>query len=63
MNNIDRQTFHEGLNAFTTHKQVWQRIVEHGKPMPITIESIKILHPDFMRGIYVCESFFPPQFV
>ncbi|MDZ4217453.1 MAG: hypothetical protein U1D70_00295 [Methylobacter sp.] len=35
---MDRQTFLEGFNAFITHKQLWQKIVEHGEPMPITVE-------------------------
>jgi fido (protein-threonine AMPylation protein) len=56
--NMDRQTFHEGFNAFMTHKQLWQRIVEHGEPMPITVENIKALHVDFMRGVYDNAGFF-----
>jgi len=36
--NMDRQTFLKGFNAFITHKQLWQKIVEHGEPMPITVE-------------------------
>ena len=56
--NMDRQTFHEGFNTFITHKQLWQRIVERGEPMPITVESIKTLHADFMRGIYEWAGFF-----
>lgn len=60
--NMDRQTFLEGFNAFITHKQLWQKIVGHGEPMPITVESIKTLHADFMRGIYDNAGFFPPRF-
>ncbi|MDI1232170.1 MAG: Fic family protein [Methylobacter sp.] len=56
--NMDRQTFLEGFNAFMTHKQLWQRIVEHSEPMPITVENIKTLHADFMRGIYDNAGFF-----
>ena len=56
--NMDRQTFFEGFNAFITHKQLWQKIVEHGEPMPITVESIKTLHADFMRGIHDDAGFF-----
>ncbi|MEI6334939.1 MAG: Fic family protein [Methylococcaceae bacterium] len=59
--NMDRQTFHEGFNTFITHKQLWQRIVEHSEPMPITVESIKTLHADFMRGIYENAGFFSTQ--
>jgi len=50
--NMNRQTFHEGFNAYITNRQIWQRIVERGEPMQITEESIKILHADFMRGIF-----------
>ena len=56
--NMDKQTFHEGFNTFMTHKQLWQRIVEHGEPLPITVENIKTLHIDFMRGIYDNAGFF-----
>ncbi len=56
--NMDRQTFLEGFNAFITHKQLWQRIVEHGEPMPMTVESIKTLHADFIRGVYENAGFF-----
>lgn len=56
--NMDKQTFHEGFNTFITHKQLWQRIVEHGEPMSITVENIKALHADFMRGIYENAGFF-----
>ena len=48
----------EGFNAFMTHKQLWQRIVEHGETMPITVENIKTLHVDFMRGVYDNAGFF-----
>ena len=56
--NMDRQTFHEGFNTFITHKQLWQRIVEHSEPMPITVDNIKALHADFMRGVYDNAGFF-----
>ena len=56
--NIDRQTFLEGFNAFMTHKQLWQKIVEHGEPMPITEQNIKTLHADFMRGVYDNAGFY-----
>lgn len=49
--NMNRQTFHEGFNTFMVHRELWQRIVEHGELMPISEESIKNLHADFMRGI------------
>ncbi len=56
--NMSRQTFHEGFNAFMTHRQLWQRIIEHGEPMPITEESIKTLHADFMRGVHDDAGFY-----
>jgi len=56
--NMDRQTFLEGFNAFITYKQLWRKIVEHGEPMPITVDSIKTLHADFMRGIHDDAGFF-----
>lgn len=56
--NISRQTFHEGFNAFITHRQIWQRIVEYGEPMPITEESIKNVHADFMRGVHENAGFY-----
>ncbi|SJM92937.1 conserved hypothetical protein [Crenothrix polyspora] len=56
--NMDRQTFLEGFNAFMTHKQLWQRIVEQGESMPITEERIKTLHADFMRGVYDNAGFY-----
>ncbi|HEC26578.1 MAG TPA: hypothetical protein ENI67_04130 [Gammaproteobacteria bacterium] len=56
--NMDRQTFHEGFNAFFTHKQLWLSIVESGEPMAITEESIKSLHVDFMRGVHENAGFY-----
>lgn len=56
--NMDKQTFLEGFNAFMTHKQLWQRIVEHSEPMPVTEVCIKTLHNDFMRGIYENAGFY-----
>ena len=50
--NMSKQTFHEGFNAFITHQQIWQRIVERAEPMPISEEAIKTLHADFMRGFF-----------
>lgn len=55
---MDRKTFHEGFNTFTTHKQLWQRIVQHGEEVPITVETIRSLHSDFMRGIHEQAGFF-----
>jgi fido (protein-threonine AMPylation protein) len=55
---IDRKTFHEGFNTFMTHKQLWQRIVEHSEEMAITVETIRNLHTDLMRGIYEQAGFF-----
>ena len=56
--NMDKQTFHEGFNAFMTHQQLWQKIVEHGELLPITVDNIKTLHIDFMRGVYDNAGFF-----
>ena len=56
--NMDKQTFHEGFNAFMTHQQLWQKIVEHGEPLPITVDNIKTLHIDFMRGVVDNAGFF-----
>ncbi len=56
--NMDRKTFLEGFNTFITHKQLWQKIVEHGEPMSITVDGIKTLHTDFMRGIDDNAGFF-----
>jgi len=56
--NMDKQTFHEGFNAFMTHQQLWQKIVEHGESLPITVDNIKTLHIDFMRGVYDNAGFF-----
>jgi hypothetical protein len=56
--NISRQAFHEGFNTYMTHKQLWQRIVEQGEPLPITVENIRTLHADFMRGIHEDAGFF-----
>jgi fido (protein-threonine AMPylation protein) len=56
--NMSRQTFHEGFNAYITHRQLWQRIVERGEPMLITEEAIKTLHADFMRGVFDDAGFY-----
>ncbi len=56
--NMDRQTFHADFNAYITHKQLWQKIVEQGEPLLITEESIKTLHADFMRGVYDHAGFY-----
>lgn len=56
--NMSRQTFHEGFNTFMVHRELWQRIVEHGEAMPISEESIKNLHTDFMRGIHDDAGFY-----
>ncbi len=56
--NMDKQTFHEGFNAFMTHQQLWQKIVEHGESLPITVDNIKTLHINFMRGVYDNAGFF-----
>ncbi len=56
--NIDRQTFHEAMNTFFTHKLIWQKIIEHDEKYPINEESIKSLHSDFMRGVYENAGFY-----
>ena len=56
--NISRQAFHEGFNTYITHKQLWQRIVEQGEALPITVDNIRTLHVDFMRGIHDNAGFF-----
>jgi Fic family protein len=56
--NISRQAFHEGFNTYITHKQLWQRIVEQGEPLPITVDNIRTLHADFMRGIHDNAGFY-----
>jgi len=60
--NMSRQTFHEGFNAFMTNRQIWQRIVEHDEPMPVTEESIKTLHANFMRGVHENAGFYSTHF-
>lgn len=50
--NMDRQTFHEGFNAFFTCKELWLKIVEHGEKIDLTEEGIKSLHAAFMRGVH-----------
>ncbi len=56
--NIDRQTFHAGFNAFMTHRQLWQQIVQQGEALPITEESIKTIHASFMRGVHDNAGFY-----
>ncbi|RKZ43625.1 MAG: hypothetical protein DRQ58_12380 [Gammaproteobacteria bacterium] len=56
--NMDRQTFHEAMNTFFTHKLIWQKIIEHDEKYPINEESIKSLHSDFMRGVYENAGFY-----
>jgi len=56
--NMTRQQFHEGFNAFFTHKQLWQSIVERGEAWGIHEESIKSLHADFMRGVHEHAGFY-----
>ncbi|MGR8953231.1 MAG: Fic family protein [Gammaproteobacteria bacterium] len=56
--NMDRQTFHEAMNTFFTHRWLWRKIVEHGESMAITEESIKSLHAALMRGAYDNAGFY-----
>lgn len=56
--NMDRQTFHEAINTFFTHRWLWRKIVEHGESMTITEESIKSLHAALMRGVHENAGFY-----
>lgn len=56
--NIDRQTFHEAINTYLTHKWLWQKIVTHNETMVVTEEGIRSLHADFMRGVYENAGFY-----
>ena len=56
--NMDRQTFHEAINTYLTHRLLWQKIVEHGETMSITEEGVRSLHSDFMRGIHENAGFY-----
>ena len=56
--NMTRQRFHEGFNAFFTHRHLWQSIVEVGEAWVTTEDSIKSLHADFMRGVHEHAGFY-----
>ena len=56
--NIDRQTYHEAINTYLTHKWLWQKIVTHNETMVVTEEGIRSLHADFMRGVYENAGFY-----
>jgi len=56
--NMDRQTFHEAINTYLTHKWIWQKIVAHDETIVITEEGIRSLHADFMRGVYERAGFY-----
>lgn len=56
--NMDRATFHEAWNTFSTHQWLWKKIVEHDEPLTINEQSIKSLHGDFMRGVHDNAGFF-----
>jgi fido (protein-threonine AMPylation protein)/DNA-binding XRE family transcriptional regulator len=56
--NMNRQTFHEAINTYLTHRWLWQKIVEHGETMAITEDSIRSLHADFMSGFYDNAGFY-----
>lgn len=56
--NMDRQTFHEAINTYLTHKWLWQKIVTHNETMLVTEEGIRSLHADFMRGVYDNAGFY-----
>lgn len=56
--NMDRRAFHEAVNAFFTHRRLWQQIVEYEDNMSITEDSIKSLHTAFMQGFYENAGFY-----
>lgn len=56
--NMDKQTFHEGFNAFVTNKRIWHQIVEREEPITNTEESIKSLHAVFMQGVHENAGFY-----
>jgi Fic family protein len=56
--NMDKQTFHEAINTYLTHKRLWREIVEHGEAMSFTEESIRSLHAHFMNGIHDNAGFY-----
>ena len=60
--NMDRQTFHEAINSYLTHKWLWQKIVTHHETMLITEEGIRTLHADFMRGVNDNAGFYSTKF-
>lgn len=60
--NMDRQTFHEAINTYLTHKWLWQKIVTHNETMVITEEGIRSLHADFMRGVHENAGFYSTKF-
>ena len=56
--NMDRQTFHEAINTYLTHRWIWQKIVTHDETMVLTEEGIRSLHADFMRGVHENAGFY-----
>jgi len=56
--NMDRQTFHEAINTYFTHKWLWQKIVEHNETMTLTEEGVLSLHARFMSGIHDNAGFY-----
>jgi len=55
---MSRQRFHETINTFLTHQYIWNKIVKNGEIIPITEQSIRGLHSDFMRGVYDNAGFY-----
>lgn len=56
--NMSREQFHEAINAYFTHKWLWQKLVERQEHFELTQESIKALHEGFMRGVHDSAGFY-----
>ena len=55
---MSRKTFHEAFNTFSTHRLIWQRLVEQKQSLDLTEQSILDLHASFMRGVYDQAGFY-----
>ncbi len=56
--NMDRQTFHEAINTYLTHKWLWKKIIEHNEVMTITEEGVLSLHARFVSGVHKNAGFY-----
>lgn len=56
--NMSKQAFHESLNTFLSHREIWKKIIEHGERIEINEQSIRDLHARFMRGVHENAGFF-----